>query len=68
MVRRCPHGKRIKSFASCELCNAEINAGAIARLTSRHTRMRLRTATIRREKDHREWTEIPDFTLNKVAP
>jgi hypothetical protein len=68
MVRRCPHGKRIKSFASCELCNAEINAVAIARLTSRHTRMLLRTATIRRDKDHLEGAEVPAFTLNKVAP
>ena len=68
MVRRCPHGKRVKNFASCEACNAGINAIAVDRLMSRYNRMLSRTATMGYEKDKREWAEIPTLTLNKITP
>ena len=32
MAKRCPHGKRTKNFASCAVCNMEINGLAVARL------------------------------------
>ena len=68
MARRCPHGKRIKTFASCEICRAEINALAVARLASRYARMQEQTVAIRYEKDNRERTETPALTLDKVIP
>jgi hypothetical protein len=68
MVTRCPHGKRVKNFASCEVCNSEINVLAVARLTTGHTRMLSRTVAVGYQKENREWTEIPALNLNKVAP
>ena len=67
MARRCPHGKRIKTFASCEVCNREINVLALARLTSRAPRMLSLTVAVECEKDDRERTGITSLTLNKVA-
>jgi hypothetical protein len=62
MVKRCPHGKRIKTFASCGVCDAEINAIAIARLASRHARILSRSVTIEFiDHDSCEWIETPTY-------
>jgi hypothetical protein len=62
MVKRCPHGRRIKTFASCGVCNTKINAIAITRLANRYARRLSHTVTIEFiDNPSWEWTEVPAY-------
>jgi hypothetical protein len=63
MAKRCPHGKRIKNFASCAVCNMEISGLAVARLAKGEARLsNTNTFAVRSiETDDAKW--IKPLTL-----